>query len=151
MNTETQRLNHNLAFNAWSDMQLHQTCSQSSRTRIIGRLDCSTNKAPDMHWESSLGPLVASQKRPGVARLTYQGAVSQQSQQRTVHTVYSPELPDPMKEAPRGCSRVPRIKAACSQPANMSSSLVPRPICLQFNARSPPRPGIDCIWACIWA
>ncbi len=36
-----------------------QTCS---RTRIIGRLDCSTNKAPDMHWESSLGPLVASQQ-----------------------------------------------------------------------------------------
>ncbi len=26
-------------------------------------------------------------------------------------------------------------------------SLDPRPISLQFNARSPPRPGIDCIWA----
>ena len=30
-------------------------------------------------------------------------------------------------------------------------SLDPRPIRLQLNARSPPRPGIDCIWACIWA
>ena len=27
------------------------------------------------------------------------------------------------------------------------SSLDPRPIRLQLNARSPPRPGIDCIWA----
>ncbi len=27
-------------------------------------------------------------------------------------------------------------------------SLDPRPIRLQLNARSPPRPGIDCIWAC---
>ncbi len=31
------------------------------------------------------------------------------------------------------------------------ASLDPRPIRLQLNARSPPRPGIDCIWACIWA
>ncbi len=30
-------------------------------------------------------------------------------------------------------------------------SFDPRPIRLQLNARSPPRPGIDCIWACIWA
>ncbi len=60
MNTETYSLNI-----IWLSMH-GQTCS---RTRIIGRLDCSTNKAPDMHWESSLGPLVASQqslKRPGV-------------------------------------------------------------------------------------
>ncbi len=28
------------------------------------------------------------------------------------------------------------------------ASLNPRPIRLQLNARSPPRPGIDCIWAC---
>ena len=27
-------------------------------------------------------------------------------------------------------------------------SLDPRPIRLQLNARLPPRPGIDCIWAC---
>ncbi len=32
-----------------------------------------------------------------------------------------------------------------------SYSLDPRPIRLQLNARSPPRPGIDCIWVCIWA
>ncbi len=86
-----------------------QTCS---RTRIIGRLDCSTNKAPDMHWESSLGPLVASQQRPGVlqedTRLTYSvGRLTVEPRASRSHE---------SKEVPRGC-RVPRIKAACaSQP-----------------------------------
>ncbi len=63
-----------------------------------------------------------------------------------------------------GCSSTPPISFTCNlleaawactalhyEASWARASLDPRPIRLQLNARSPPRPGIDCIWACIWA
>ena len=103
MNTETYSLNYNRfqcfdkASNAWQD-QDHSRVSKEVR-----HLTCT----------ESLGPLVGSQKRPGVLQVGHQadmqrgtGVGSQQSQQRSPSS-----LPMKTNSAPRGCNRAPRIKA----------------------------------------